>query len=160
MKKYIIISIIFFLSFICAVNGKMWFLNDSDIMTISLSVLGVSFTTYCFLFSPILNILEKIKKIDNMEYNLNKLLDSLNKNLKFIFYCIIILLFVNIIYSINIAFISNPLNINFDLFRIISLKLFIKNLFYSLFLFLQLYAFYDTMTATFRIFKNCFFISD
>lgn len=157
MKKRITIIFCIIISFISALtNNENIFLNDSkNLIEILLTILGLSFTSFSFMSSSIKSITRNSKRHSKeLEPFLNKLEKSIQEDIFLIFYSIITLILINIITYIDIPLITNPTNINFNLFTINSVKIFIVNFSVSIVTCLSIYSFYDLMKASFKLLQK------
>lgn len=160
MKKKIIIILCIVISFISALsnNQNIFLSNSKSLIEILLTILGLSFTSFSFISSSIKNILDESKTdIKNLELFLNKMEKSIQEDILLIFHSIIILIVINTITYINIPLITNPTNIDFDLFVIKSFKMFIINFAVSFITCLSIYSFYDLMKASFMLLQKNYF---
>lgn len=159
MKKKIIIATCILISLIVSLlgDGSAFLVDSKELITILLTLLGLCFTGYTFIYSPITNILEKKNKNgDNIKNTTKKLLKSMQQDMLFIFGATLFIIGANLVLSIDFPLIENPINVNFGLFIIPSLKIFVINFVISAFACLSFFAFYDLIKATFKIFTNCF----
>lgn len=155
-KKILIFTLILLIAFFNSFNGSLWIFDFTNNITLSAELFGLSFAAYCFMFTPLCNISNNIKlNKKNLSY-IESLIKELSDNIKFIFLCLVALILISIGHNFDIPLIKNPLEINFGLFTISSLKLYICNFFISIFIFLELYSLYDIMNAIFIIYKECF----
>lgn len=157
MKKRIITISCIVISFISALaNNQNIFLNDSkSLIEILLTILGLSFTSFSFISQSIKKIINNSKKnAKDLEPFLNSFEKSVQEDIFFIFYSIIVLILINIITYTDIPLITNPINICFSLFTISSVKMFIVNFFVSFITCLSIYSFYDLMKASFKFLQN------
>lgn len=150
--KIIIISVIVSL-FIGIFNIEIIFNDNNAMIQTLLSILGLALTSYTFVLVPIQNIVG-----DNKEKNslVSSLLNEYKDNMQFIFISCIVLIFVDLIYKINFPFICDPLNIDFGLFKIYSLKTFLKIIVEDFLCIVSLYSFYDIMRSIFILVANSF----
>lgn len=144
------IRIIFFsmlASIVIGIFNVKTIFNDCEVMVpILLTILGLCITSYTFILVPIQNITNGNKEKKDLVSNL---LNEYKDNMIFIFVSCIILISLDLIYSIDFPLISNPTSINFSLFKISSLKLFFKLIIEDFFCILSLNSFYDIMQSIF-----------
>lgn len=159
MKKIVIIAICLFTSFVVALfsKGNPFLIDVKVLIPVLLTLLGLCFTAYTFIHTPILNVINKNKenKVLLIEKQ-KKLLNSLEEDMLLIFYSAILIVVINLTDYLDIPLIIDPTKINFGLFTIISVKESIVNFFVSLFSMISFYAFYDIIKATFKIFRSYF----
>lgn len=148
----IIVSIIISL-LIGMFNIELIFNDNKTMIQTLLSILGLALTSYTFVLVPIQNIVD-----DNKEKNalVNRLLKEYKDNMQFIFFSCIFLIAVDLIYKINFPFISDPLNIDFGLFKIYSLKTFLRITIEDFLCIISLYSFYDIIKSIFILVSNSF----
>ncbi len=160
MKKYLIIILSVIVSIIASfTHSENVFLVDSkSLINILLTLLGLCFTSFSFISISINDILKKCKKNYNedIKLRLKKLLDSIQKDIIFILYATIALIIINILIYFNFPFIKNPMNVDFGLFIIPSLKNFILNFFVPLIFCLSLYSLYDIIKASFILLRKSY----
>ena len=153
MKKNIIIIIFTILfSIYVGLSDVDFILNDSHLMIqIILTLLALSFTSYTLIFSPLSRI--------NKKRNINKsiiitFLKKIESSIKYIFYFSMILIAANFIINYDIPFIRNPLNIDFGIVVIKSLKKSIINIIVVLCSLNSIELFFDIMISSFTILKG------
>ena len=160
MKKYIIIVLCIIISLIASLtNLDSIFLTDSkNLINILLTLLGLCFTSFSFISTSINDILKKYNKDndENFREKLNKLLNSIQKDIVLILYATIILIVFNTIYYFDFPFIKNPMNVDFGLLIIPSLKSFVINFINSFIFCLSMYSLYDLVKASFILLRKCY----
>ena len=87
---------------------------------------------------------------------MNKLLDSIQKDILLILYATIILIVFNTIYYLDFPLLKNPINVDFGLLEISSLKIFILNFIISFIFCLSIYSLYDLVKASFILLRKCY----
>lgn len=159
-KKCFIIVLCFLISLIgCLSNNKNIFITDSkNMISILLTLLGLCFTSFSFISASITDILSKSKKTktDDLKKKLNKLLKSIEDDIFLIFYVTVILIFINLVYYVNIPYINDFINLKFLSFNIFSLKICLLNFIISFIFCLSLYSLYDLIKTSFKLLKNCY----
>lgn len=160
MKKYIIIILCSIISIISSLTySKNVFLTDSkNLIGILLTLLGLCFTSFSFISTSINDILKKSNKGNDkkLRVKLNKLLDSIQKDILLILYATIILIVFNTIYYLDFPLLKNPINVDFGLLEISSLKIFILNFIISFIFCLSIYSLYDLVKASFILLRKCY----
>lgn len=160
MKKFIIIIFCFFVALLSSIiKDNNVFLTDSkNLINILLTLLGLCFTSYSIIISSIKDILNKDNNSsdDNVKLLLNKLLDSIEKNIIFIFYITIIMIVLNTFYYVNFPFLKDPKKVDFGIFMINSFKDTFFNIIISLIFNLSLYSLYDLIKASFKLLRCSF----
>lgn len=154
MKKNVIIVIIFLLSlFTASINDTL--INKSEIMVpLMFTLLGLCFTGYTFIYTPILQILNGKEKNSKIKDTLKNLLNSFQKDMLLIFFLSIFVIIIDSTYNYNYPILKNVYNLDLGIFYIVSLKTYILNFIISLCSCFSLYALYDIIDATFKILKN------
>lgn len=154
MKKNVIIVIIFLLSlFTASINDSL--INKSEIMVpLMFTLLGLCFTGYTFIYTPILQILNGKEKTSKIKDTLKNLLNSFQKDMLLIFFLSIFVIIIDSTYNYNYPILKNVYNLDLGIFYIVSLKTYILNFIISLCSCFSLYALYDIIDATFKILKN------
>ena len=160
MKKYIIIILCSIISIISSLTySENVFLTDSkNLIGILLTLLGLCFTSFSFISTSINDILKKSNKGNDkkLRVKLNKLLDSIQKDILLILYATIILIVFNTIYYLDFPLLKNPINVDFGLLDISSLKIFILNFIISFIFCLSIYSLYDLVKASFILLRKCY----
>ena len=160
MKKYIIIILCSIISIISSLTySENVFLTDSkNLIGILLTLLGLCFTSFSFISTSINDILKKSNKGNDkkLSVKLNKLLDSIQKDILLILYATIILIVFNTIYYLDFPLLKNPINVDFGLLEISSLKIFILNFIISFIFCLSIYSLYDLVKASFILLRKCY----
>lgn len=160
MKKYIIIILCSIISIISSLTySENVFLTDSkNLIGILLTLLGLCFTSFSFISTSINDILKKSNKGNDkkLRVKLNKLLDSIQKDILVILYATIILIVFNTIYYLDFPLLKNPINVDFGLLEISSLKIFILNFIISFIFCLSIYSLYDLVKASFILLRKCY----
>lgn len=160
MKKYIIIILCSIISLISSLTySENVFLTDSkNLIGILLTLLGLCFTSFSFISTSINDILKKSNKGNDkkLRVKLNKLLDSIQKDILLILYATIILIVFNTIYYLDFPLLKNPINVDFGLLEISSLKIFIFNFIISFIFCLSIYSLYDLVKASFILLRKCY----
>ncbi len=160
MKKYIIIILCSIISIISSLTySENVFLTDSkNLIGILLTLLGLCFTSFSFISTSINDILKKSNKGNDkkLRVKLNKLLDSIQKDILLILYATIILIVFNTIYYLDFPLLKNPINVDFGLLEISSLKIFILNFIISFIFCLSIYSLYDLVKASFILLRKCY----
>lgn len=160
MKKSLIIILCVIISLIASLTYTDGiFLTDSkNLINILLTLLGLCFTSFSFISTSINDILKKSNKNDdeNLRVKLNKLLDSIQKDIILILYAIIVLIVINTLYYFDFPLIKNPTDVDFGLLLIPSLKNFILNFIVSFIFGLSLYSLYDLVKASFILLSKCY----
>ena len=143
--KIIISSVI--ISLVIGIFNVETVFNDcSTMIQILLGLLGLCLTSYTFVLIPIKNIVKGDKEKKGLVSNLLK---EYKDNMLLVFVTCILLIFVDLICSIDFPLISNPTNIDFGLFKINSFKMFFKLVLEDFLCILSLYSFYDIMQSIF-----------
>lgn len=157
MKKTILLIIIS--SLIFSIFSDYILIKEEFIFNTILTILGVSFAAYSFLYTPLYNIMcmddfhsEKLFR------SLERLLKGLAENIRFLFILLILVLLLNVIYLTDLPFLKDICNINLYMIQISSFKGLLYEFVNFNVLFLGFYAFFDIIEATFTIFNNCFSI--
>lgn len=160
MKKYLIIILCIIVSLIASLTYvENIFLTDSkNLINMLLTLLGLCFTSFSFISTSINDILKKSSKNDDesLRKKLNKLLDSIQKDIILILYAIIALIIINTLYYFDFPLIKNPVGIDFGLLIIPSLKNFGLNFIVSFIFCLSLYSLYDLVKASFILLRKCY----
>lgn len=160
MKKYLIISSCIIVSIIASLSySSNIFLTDSKtLIGILLTLLGLCFTSFSFISTSIKDILTKSSKNTDksLRIKLDKLLDSIQKDILLIFFAIIVLIIMNIFCFCDIPLLNNPTNLDFGLFVVPSLKNFALNFLVSFIFCLSLYSLYDLIKASFTLLRKCY----
>ncbi len=160
MKKYLIISLCVIVSILASLSySSDIFLTDSkSLIETLLTLLGLCFTSFSFISTSINDILKKSKKNtdENLRIRLDKLLDSIQKDILLIFYATIVLIIINIFCYFDFPLLNNPRNLDFGLFVIPSLKQFSLNFLVSFIFCLSLYSLYDLIKASFILLRKCY----
>lgn len=160
MKKYLIISLCVTVSILASLSySSDIFLTDSkSLIETLLTLLGLCFTSFSFISTSINDILKKSKKNtdENLRIRLDKLLDSIQKDILLIFYATIVLIIINIFCYFDFPLLNNPRNLDFGLFVIPSLKQFSLNFLVSFIFCLSLYSLYDLIKASFILLRKCY----
>lgn len=155
MKKKTIIALITTFSIIVSISQKQSIINNPDfILQVLYTLLGLCLTAYIFICPSISSTIKGNQKIHKSAI---KLLSELEGNMKTIFFFSLIIIITIAIKNIDVPFIVEPKNIDFGLFRIISLKGFFVDCIISNTFLLSLYTFYDLMNASFLIIKGTLF---
>lgn len=147
--KIIIVSIM--ISLIMGVFNIEIVFNDCNTMIqILLSVLALSLTAYTFVLVPIQSILDNNDNPQNVSILLKEYMDDM----KVIFFSSLFLIVIDFLYKLDFPFIINPINIDFELFKIDSLKFCFKLVMEDVICFLSLYSFYDIMNSIFILVES------
>ena len=153
MKKRFIILIAFIISIFVSTVEKDFVLNNCELMLqIIFTFLGLSFTSYTFVFSPLSRIYKKYDS--NIKKQLMIHLMELESNLKYIFYFSVVIIICNFLLNCDIPFISNPHLIDFGLFQICDLKSHILNSIICFCSLLSGFTFYDIMKSAFIVLRG------
>ena len=155
-KIIIIVSIIISIISSTVCNNITFLTDAKSLISIMLTILGLCFTSFSFISSSILKILNMNKENKNLSKKANNILSNIEENIFFIFYSVIILAILNLINNLDIPLIKNPTKLDFGIINILSLKQSIINFISSLLFLLTLYALHDIMKASFRLIKNCY----
>lgn len=149
MKKNVIIVIIFLLSlFTASINDSL--INKSEIMVpLMFTLLGLCFTGYTFIYTPILQILNGKEKTSKIKDTLKNLLNSFQKDMLLIFFLSIFVIIIDSTYNYNYPILKNVYNLDSGIFYIVSLKTYILNFIISLCSCFSLYALYDIIDCNF-----------
>lgn len=147
----IIITILMISLIIGLTNVEIIFNDNNSMLQILLTCFGLCLTAYTFIITPVQNILSTKKEQDK---SVSRLLKEFKSNMGFIFISCVLLIFLDFFYRIDIPFISDPQNIEFELFNIPSLKHFFKIVLEDIFGFLSLYSLYDIMQSIFILVKS------
>ncbi|MCM1052556.1 MAG: hypothetical protein NC483_01075 [Ruminococcus sp.] len=160
MKKYLIISLCVIISILASLSySSDIFLTDSkSLIETLLTLLGLCFTSFSFISASINDILKKSNKNTDeaLRIRLDKLLDSIQKDILLIFYATIVLIIINIFCYFDFPLLNNPRNLDFGLFVIPSLKQFSLNFLVSFIFCLSLYSLYDLIKASFILLRKCY----
>lgn len=158
-KKVKIISACTLISIFASIseNDKIFLTNSQELVAILLTIMGLCFTSFSFISSTILKILNESKNKEELSKIAQTLLKSIEEDIFLIFYLTIILIMINLLRFTNIPLINDQTNLNFNLFIIFSLKSSIFNFITSMILCLGIYSFYDIMKATFSLIKCYYF---
>ena len=154
-KLAIILFLSILISFLSGLSSsEEIFLTDSkNLIMALLTLLGLCFSGVSYVSVSINNIIKDKrgnKKINDIS---NSLMKNVEDDILLLLYLIIIIVLCNLFLYIDMPFISNPTNINFNLFKINSLKMFFYNFISSLSFCLSIYSFYDIIKATFKLIK-------
>lgn len=159
-KKLKLICICILIStFTITINNEQAFLtNSKGLISILLTILGLCFTSFSFISSAILQIFKNSKTTNKNKLlkSVNELLENIESDIFLIFYSIIILTIINLLRFLNIPLIKDPINLDFGIINIISLKNSVFNFITSLSFCLTLYSLYDIMKASFKLIINCY----
>lgn len=160
MKKYLIIILCIIVALISSLtyNQDVFLTDSKNLINILLTLLGLCFTSFSFISTSINDILKKSDKNsdDSLRKKLDKLLDSIQKDILLILYATITLIILNTIHYFNFPFLNNPLNVDFGLFVISSLKQFVLNFVISFIFNLSVYSLYDLIKAAFILLRKCY----
>lgn len=160
MKKYLIVSLCVIVSILASLSySSDIFLTDSKSLIETLStLLGLCFTSFSFISTSINDILKKSNKNtdETLRIRLDKLLDSIQKDILLIFYATIVLIIINIFCYFDFPLLNNPRNLDFGLFVIPSLKQFSLNFLVSFIFCISLYSLYDLIKASFILLRKCY----
>ncbi len=149
-SKIILITTI--VSLIIGTFNKEIVFNESNTMIqILLSLLGLCLTSYTFILVPIQSI---TAESNNKKEAIHNLLREYKDNMLFIFMSCILLIGINLLYKLNFPLISDP-TMDFNLFKIYSLKTFLKMVLEDFLCIMSLYSFYDIMQSIFIIVNKC-----
>lgn len=154
MKNYIYTVLLIIFALIIGINNTDIILTNSrDILTLVFTLLGLSLTAYTFIFTPLQNIInnKNDKKISKI---LDQLLNNYEDNMKYMFFICIAIVILEFINNTNFIFIKNPLNIDFGIIVIKSLKETIIDSAISFLAMLSFWSFFDIMKATFVIVRG------
>ncbi len=152
-KILYIISIVIFSLIVSISNYNSFLVDSTQLIPSLLELLALCLTAYTFIYSPLSNFM---KKNINIENELKELLNEFEKNILFIFLAAVLIIVFDIIKSINIPFINNPVNIDFGLFQINSLKSTVFKFLFSFLSSLSILALYDLIKGTFIILRISF----
>lgn len=156
MKKFLIYFTIFALSILFTIFTNDNITNNSELaMQILFTLLGLCITSYTFICTPISNVVSKNK---NLKASAINLLNKLEEDMKTIFLISLFIIAISVMKNIDFPFIKNPIELDFGLFVIKSLKTFIFNTILSFCFLLGLSGFYDFTLATFKITKGLLFV--
>lgn len=160
MKKYLIISLCVIVSILAslAYSSNIFLTDSKSLIETLLTLLGLCFTSFSFISTSINDILKKSDKNTDkaLRIRLDKLLDSIQKDILLIFYATIILIIINIFCYFDFPLLNNPINLDFGLFVIPSLKQFSLNFLVSFIFCLSLYSLYDLIKASFILLRKCY----
>lgn len=160
MKKYLIIILCISIAIISSLtyNQNIFLTDSKNLINILLTLLGLCFTSFSFISTSINEILKKSDKNsdDDFRKKLDKLLNSIQKDILFILDATIVLIILNTIYYFNFPLLKNPTNVDFGLFVIPSLKQLILNFIISFIFNLSVYSLYDLIKATFILLRKCY----
>lgn len=160
MKKYLIVSLCVIVSILASLSySSDIFLTDSkSLIETLLTLLGLCFTSFSFISTSINDILKKSNKNtdETLRIRLDKLLDSIQKDILLIFYATIVLIIINIFCYFDFPLLNNPRNLDFGLFVIPSLKQFSLNFLVSFIFCISLYSLYDLIKASFILLRKCY----
>lgn len=160
MKKYLIIILCFIISLIASLTyHENLFLTDSkNLINILLTLLGLCFTSFSFISTSINDILKKSDKNSDADLRkkLDKLLDSIQKDILLILYATIALIVLNTIFYFDFPLLKNPIDIDFGLFIVPSLKNLSLNFIVSFIFNLSVYSLYDLIKASFILLRKCY----
>ncbi len=160
MKKYLIVSLCVIVSILASLSySSDIFLTDSkSLIETLLTLLGLCFTSFSFISTSINDILKKSNKNtdETLRIRLDKLLDSIQKDILLIFYATILLIIINIFCYFDFPLLNNPRNLDFGLFVIPSLKQFSLNFLVSFIFCISLYSLYDLIKASFILLRKCY----
>lgn len=156
MKKFLIYFTMLSLSILFTICTNNNITNNAELaIQILLTLLGLCITSYTFICTPISNAVSKNK---NLKESATNLLSKLEEDMKTIFLISLIIIVVSIMKNTDFAFIKNPIELDFGLFVIKSLKIFIVNTILSFCFLLGLSGFYDFTRASFKITKGLLFV--
>ena len=154
MKKTAIILLTILFSIYVGINSVDFILTDATLMIqLIFTVLGLSFTSYTFIFSPLSKIYKKYNE-NNIKNKLVKLLFEIESNLKSLLLFSVIIVICHFILNHDIPLIVEPGIIDFGLFKIFALK---NMIFYTIICFSSIFSlltFYDIMSASFTILRG------
>ena len=150
--KYILIFVISILFTLSSVNNITT--KSELIIQLLLTLLGLCITAYTFICSPISKKVSENTELYDEAINLIK---KLEEDMKAIFYLTLIIIIVSVIKDSNIIFIKDPIDLDFGLFIIKSVKCFIFNNITSFCFLLGLCGFYDFFDASFILTKGLLF---
>lgn len=159
--KCLKIILIILISFIFSINCNEVYVEESFIFGSILTILGVSFAAYTFLYTPLSNVIQNQTKVSRNLINLlKKLLKELADNIKFIFLSLLVVMLINMFYKINIPFLKDIYNIKILNIQVYSLKNLIYDFLKITIFNFSFFAFYDIIDATFKIYNGCFNMYD
>ena len=156
-KKITIISFIIVLSFFAASTSESFIVNVELLAPFLFTLLGLCLTAYTFIYAPISEILKKDSmRNDESKQKLQKLLDSFEEDMMFIFFITIIIIVIDFIKAIDIPIVKNVLNLDLGIIQVKSLKEYAFNFIISISSCLSFYSLYDLIQATFKILRKSF----
>lgn len=147
MSKYLIIFLIFVFSLFCGFYVDLFILNKEIIFDSIIGFLGVSVAIYTLLLSPLASIYNNSNNKEELSRIINKYLDELSSNIKFLFISLLIIIIINIVYLVDIPCVKN----NFKFILLTFNKQYICNVLTLLCFLLSMYAFWDIMISSFTI---------
>lgn len=155
MKLTIIISLSILISFLSGLsfNEEIFLTDSKNLIMALLTLLGLCFSGVSYVSASINNIIKNKTTNNKISDISNSLMKNVEEDILLLLYLTIIIVICNLFLYIDIPFISNPTNINFDLFKINSLKIFFYNFILSLSFCLSIYSLYDIIKATFKLIK-------
>lgn len=155
MKLTIIISLSILISFLSGLsfNEEIFLTDSKNLIMALLTLLGLCFSGVSYVSASINNIIKNKTTNNKISDISNSLMKNVEEDILLLLYLTIIIVICNLFLYIDIPFISNPTNINFDLFKINSLKTFFYNFILSLSFCLSIYSLYDIIKATFKLIK-------
>ncbi len=158
MKKKVIILMCILLSFVSGlcINTDVFLTDSKSLIGILLTLLGLCFSGFSFISSSITGIIKKNNNKEKLKIKSREIIKSIEEDIFLILYLIIILIICNLVLYLDIPFVKNPINVDFDLFIIVSMKKFIFNFLSSFSFCLSFYAFYDLIKATFNLLRSCY----
>lgn len=154
-KRLVFVIPLLLISFLSGLStSKEIFLIDSkNLIMALLTLLGLCFSGVSYVSTSINNIFKNKVYNEEISKNIKLLMKNVEEDILLLLYLTILILFCNLFFYIDIPFVSNPTNINFDLFIIDSLKLFFYNFILSFSFCLSIYSLHDIIKATFKLIK-------
>lgn len=154
-KRLVFVIPLLLISFLSGLStSKEIFLIDSkNLIMALLTLLGLCFSGVSYVSTSINNIFKNKVYNEEISKNIKLLMKNVEEDILLLLYLTILILFCNLFFYIDIPFVSNPTNINFDLFIIDSLKLFFYNFILSFSFCLSIYFLHDIIKATFKLIK-------
>ena len=160
MKKCLIIILCISISLMAAMTyeDNAFLIDSKNLINMLLTLLGLCFTSFSFISLFIDGIIKKSggKNDENFKERLNRLLDSIQKDIFLILYSTIVIIILNTCYYFDFPLIKNPTHLDFGLVTINSLKNFSLNFIISLVFCLSLYSLYDLVKASFILLRKCY----
>lgn len=154
MKKKIIILIIFLLSFFSSSIDNSIINNVEIMVPLLFTLLGLCFTGYTFIYTPVIQIISKAEETNIIKNKLTNLLNSFEEDMSLIFFLSIIIIILDFSCLYDIPILKNVYDLDLGVIYIKSLKNYIINFFISTCSYFSFYSLYDIMNASFKILKG------